>query len=485
MVFCPGFLLLRFWYYNQGVPKTKGFPGPLYSMSVYLEKEREDSRFKKIVRISIAEGIFGQIFNSLSGPGSAFLTKFAIMIHATPFQFAILAAIGQISLIFQPLGAMITRRREKRKGTVLKLLFAGRGVALFFGIIPFVFPGSSAIWAFLLLLFLSVSLSAVANNAWIAWISNTIPVRMRGRFFSIRSRYLMLTAIAVTYIFSLFIDRFAETVHSGRTAFLFMREHLSYGFAIIFFIATIAGVSGLGLLARQPERTKRIEEESFYKMFVQPMKDSNFRRFLLYGCWWMLAVGIGAPFWQPFMMQKLQMSLFEVQLYGSINIISSISVLGLWGKFIDIYGNKTAMRFIILLGGINPMVWLFVSAESYSIIYLEAVTSGIMWGGAGLVGTNFVLSIAPREREQMYAGVSGAFSGIAMMTTMLISGVLLPGPVTIKGLHLEPEQVLFALTGIARWSAQIPLSWIHEPRSRPVGEALSSFIREIRPKIMK
>ena len=57
------------------------------------------------------------------------------------------------------------------------------------------------------------------------------------------------------------------------------------------------------------------------------------------------------------------------------------------------------MRLIILLGGFNPMVWLFVSAYNYPILYLEAVTSGIMWGGAGLVGTNFVLSVAPKERK--------------------------------------------------------------------------------------
>lgn len=450
-----------------------------------MEKEREDSRFKKIVRISIAEGIFGQIFNSLSGPGSAFLTNFAIMANATPLQFGILAAIGQISQVFQPLGAIITRRRERRKGVVLKLLFTGRGIALFYGIIPFVFLSGSALWAFLLLFFLSVSISAVADNAWIAWISDTIPLRMRGRFFSVRSRYLMLTAIAVTYAFSLFIDLFTEAVPLGRLAGFFMREHLPYGFAIIFFIATAAGIIGLSVLARQPEKTKRIEEEGFAEMFFYPMRDGNFRRFLLYGCWWMFAVGIGAPFWQPFMMKKLHMSLFEVQIYGSINIISSISVLGLWGKLIDAYGNKTAMRLIILLGGFNPMVWLFVSAHNYPILYLEAVTSGIMWGGAGLVGTNFVLSVAPKERKQVYAGVSGAFSGVAMMTTMLISGAFLPHTLEIKGLHLEPEQVLFALTGIARWSAQIPLSWVHEPQSRPVGEALSFLIREIRPKIMK
>jgi hypothetical protein len=65
------------------------------------------------------------------------------------------------------------------------------------------------------------------------------------------------------------------------------------------------------------------------------------------------------------------------------------------------------------------MVWLFVTPHSYQVLYLEAITSGVMWAGAGLVATNFVLSIAPNERRQLYSGVSGAFSGLAMMTTML------------------------------------------------------------------
>jgi len=84
-------------------------------------------------------------------------------------------------------------------------------------------------------------------------------------------------------------------------------------------------------------------------MFVIPLKASHFRRFLLYNCWWMSAIGIGAPFWQPFMMKKLSMSLFDVQIYGSINIMAAILFLRLWGRLMDAYGNKTAMRFIILL----------------------------------------------------------------------------------------------------------------------------------------
>jgi len=203
-----------------------------------MERQRKDKRLRKILRISVIAGIFGQTFSTLSGSGSAFLTKFAIMLNATPLQFGILSAIGQVSQIFQPLGAIITKRRRKRKGVVLTLQFIGYGIALLYGILPFVFFSGSTIRAFLLLFLLSVSLLSVANNAWIGWISDLVPLRVRGRFFSVSSQYVMLTAVGVSYGFSLFIDRFStgsrQYLHTQESAF-FTAENLPLGFAIIFF----------------------------------------------------------------------------------------------------------------------------------------------------------------------------------------------------------------------------------------------------------
>jgi MFS family permease len=452
-----------------------------------MVRQKKDSGIGKILRISVMSGILGQIFSTLSGSGSAFLTRFAIMLNATPLQFAILSAISQVSQVFQPLGAFVTKRRTKRKGVVLTFQFIGCGIALIYGILPFIFSSENTIRAFLLLFFLSVAFLSVASNAWIGWIADVVPLRVRGLFFSALSQYVMLTAVGVSYGFSLFIDHFTE----GRKDFpiqsstFFTAKNLPLAFAIMFIVAVVAAFSGLGVLSRLPEKKKKIEEEGTAGMFFLPMRDNNFRRFLLYNCWWMLAVGIGAPFWQPFMMQKLRMTLFEVQIYGSINMAASILVLRFWGRLIDAYGNRTAMRLIILLGGFNPMVWLFVTPHNYPFLYLEAITSGVMWAGAGLVATNFVLSIAPDDRRQLYSGVSGAFSGLAMMTTMLVSGAFLPQRLEIGNISLEPEQVLFGLTGIARWSAQIPLSSIREPKAKPVSEAIAFFIREIKSRIIK
>jgi MFS family permease len=451
-----------------------------------MARQRRDRGHGKIFRTSVMSGVLSQIFSTVSGSGSSFLTKFAIMLNASPIQFALLSAIGQVSQVFQPLGAFVTKRRTRRKGVVLTLQFIGCGMALTYGILPFIFSSGNAIRAFLALLFLSVSILSIAGNAWIGWISDVIPLRVRARFFSALSQYVLLTGVVVGYGLSLFIDHFtSQGRRSSQQPAFFASDNLPVGFMIIFLVAVAAAFSGLGVLSRLPEKEKKIEKESTAGMFISPLKDGNFRRFLLYNCWWMLAVGIGAPFWQPFMLQKLHMSLFEVQIYGSINVAASVLVLRPWGRLIDAHGNRTAMRLIIVLGGFNPMLWLFVTPHNYPLLYLEAITSGIMWAGAGLVATNFVLSIAPHERKQLYSGVSGAFSGIAMMATMLASGALLPHRVEIGGLRLEPEQVLFGVTGLARWSAQIPLSLVHEPKSGSVGEAIAFFIREIKSRIMK
>jgi len=442
--------------------------------------QHKPSTIRQTVKISIAEGIFAQIYASLAAMGSIFITKFAVMLNAMPYHFGILAAIGQLSQVFQPIGVAITRKMSKRKDIAVELITTGRILTFLFGLLPFIISREIAIWVFLLIIFIGTSLQAIGGNIWIAWISDIVPLRMRGRFFSWRSQYLLIAGLITGYIAGMFIDSFSpkpgsvlEPVINYFSKFeIFDPRNLPYGFLIIFSLATVVGFVSGRILNLQPERVKKIENETLQEMFLTPLKDRNFQKLLLYGFWWMLAIGIGAPFWGPFMIKKLGMSLVEIQIYGTISALTSLFALRPWGVIIDRFGNKTAMRYALLLGGFNPMLWLFVKSHNYWLVYFEAATSGIMWSGAGIIGVNFVLSIAPDEKKQVYSGIFGALSGLSIMITMLISGLLLPPPMKILGLSLEPEQVLFGLTGLARWSTQIPLFWVEEKKAKPVAAVL-------------
>ncbi len=447
-----------------------------------MEPIAQQAEIRQTTRISTIEGAFAQVHFGLAAAGSPFLTKFAVLLGATPMHFGILSATGQLSQVFQLLGVALTRRMTSRRRVILPLIVIGRTLPLAYIALPFLLPDETAMAVFLGIFFLNASLQAVSTNLWVAWISDMIPLQIRGRFFSRRNQVLLVVGLLFGYLFGAFIDLFnseaGRVIQAIRSAIaaesFFHPANLPYGLGIVFGFSVAVGLIGTLILARQPEHAKPVEGERFWDLVAVPLRDGNFRRLLVYGLWWMLAVGIASPFWTPFMIKKLGMSMVNIQVYGTISTFTSLAALRPWGTLIDRFGNKTAMRLALVLGGLNPILWVFVTPQHYGLVYFEAATSGIMWSGAGIVATNFVLAIAPDDKRQVYSAVFGAFSGVAMMATMLLSGATLPArPLSLGGWRLEPEQLLFGLGGLVRWSTQIPLSWIHEPRARPVREALA------------
>ncbi len=446
-----------------------------------MKNSRNRSQLRDTFRISTQEGIFSQVFTSLAGAGSVFITKLAVMLGASPVHFGILSAIGQFAQALQPLGVAITKRRTQRKPIILSLTSAGRAMAPLLGIIPLLFAAGTALPMVLGAYLLYSALLAVSANMWMGWIADMVPRKMRGRFFAQRNQILMIAGVLASFVFGAAIDLFssdrgwlAEQIGDA------LRIHhdpsaLPWAFLGVFSAAGVIGLAGLLILRKQPEKPKIIESESFRTMLITPFRDRNFRNLAVFGIWWMLAVGIGAPFWQPFMMQRLHMGVVQILLYGTVATVGAQVAIRPWGRFIDRHGNKPAMRLALLLGTLNPLIWIFLSPDSYWFIYIEAFLSGIMWSCVGIVTANMVLAIAPDKYRQMYSGVFNALSCTAMMLTMLASGVFMPDGFTMLGRYIYPEQVLFLITAIARFTAEIPLSWVHEPDSTSMDVLVRRF----------
>ncbi|MBN1149857.1 MFS transporter [candidate division WOR-3 bacterium] len=453
------------------------------------EKTKSNSSF---VKISFTEGAFAQVFSSIAAPGSIFITKFAIMIGAGPLYFGLLTAIGQLSQLFQPLGFLITRKQTYRKKILVNLLLYSRFLTLFFGFLPFLFKDDLSKILFAFLFFTVTAVQATAGNIWISWIADFVPERVRGRFFSKRTQFLMLTALMTGFVFSFIFDLFEsqgklyEFIRQSGSTFssLFTKNNTIYAFAAAFSVAAISGVLSAIILSRQKERPRKPSEENFKDSVYSPFRDVNFIKLLIFATWFTLAVGVGSPFWAPFMIQKLKMNLFLIQVYGTVSVVSSIISLRYWGSFIDRFGNKTTMRMTIVLGGLNPMLWIFLKESNFWLVYIEAISSGIMWSATNIIFTNFVLSIAPKDRTQVYSGFFGAFTALGIVVSSLLSGIFMPPAFKSSHFYLEPEQILFALTGILRLTSEIPLSWVHETKSRPLGFALMYMMTSVKMRII-
>lgn len=436
-------------------------------------------------RISILEGIFAQVYGNLAQIGSSFITKLMVIMGATPMHYSMLSALGQASAIWQPLGVALTHRLKQRKQACVWITAAGRILTLFLGL-ALLFPvREHGIWFILILLAVSAGLQSMGANIWIAWISDLIPLSIRGRFFSRRNQILISVGLVVSYIVSFHVDLFESAksgLKQGYIGFLhaegfFTPQNQAWFLAGIFVFATLIGIAGLFVLHRQPERPMRnVATQGLLSRYSEPFHDKNFRLLLGFGIWWMLAIGVGSPFWGPYMLKKLSMSLFEMQMYGTIHMVASLFSFQFWGKFIDRFGNKSAMKICVALGGLNPMFWLFTRAGNYNILWFEGLVSGFMWAGTGIITTNFILSIAAKGKEQVYSGLYAALTGSAMMMSTLASGIFYPGTMDIGLRILEPEQVVFGIGGIMRWLAIIPLFFVVEKRGIPLRKALAASL---------
>lgn len=444
-------------------------------------------------KISVVEGIFAQIYGNLAQIGSAFIIKLMVILGASPFHYSLLSALGQISAVWQPLGVALTHRLKQRRMACVLITGAGRFLTLFLGL-ALLFPSSQqGIWYVLALLFFSAGLQAVGANIWIAWISDLIPLSIRGRFFSRRNQILLACGLVVSYILSFHVDLF-ENAGSGIRAWyvgllnaesFFTVANQRWFLASIYVFATLVGLLGLYFLSKQPERDGPIRPAIGLKnRYKEPFKDKNFRLLLIFGMWWMLAIGVGSPFWSPYMMKKLHMGLSQMQVYSTLHIFSSLLSFTFWGRFIDRFGNKSAMTICVILGGLNPMFWLFTSAGNYHILWLEAFVSGFMWAGTGVITTNFVLSIAVKGSEQVYSGIYAAVTGASMMLSTLASGIFYPEKLMIGSLLLEPEQVIFGVGGIMRWLSLIPLAFVVERRGVSLRRAFSDSLLQAVERIL-
>ncbi len=420
------------------------------------------SDLRETFRISITEGVFSQVYNGLAGPGSVFLTKLLTLLGASSGQFGILSATGQLSMVLQPLGALVTRRMTHHRRSTVLWAAAGRIMTPLLGVIPLLLPSGEALTAVLLVYALSTAVLSVSTNIWTGWIARMVPLRIRGRFFARRNSILVAFGLAVAFVVGIIVDGAGSDSQRLKTIFL-----------VIFSAAGIIGLAGLRILSTQPEKPVPPNPLPASRILLEPFRDRNFRKLCLFGVWWMMAVGIGAPFWQPFMIQVLRMGVTQMLLYGMTSTVGTVLTLKYWGRLVDRFGNIAAMKLAIMIGTAVPLIWLFVTPDRLWIIFAESVISGSMWGCVGIVTANLVLAVAPEDRVQSYSGLYGAFSGIGMIITMLASGFLMPKPLCIAGLSLHPMQVLFLATAFARLSAIIPLSRVDEPNAVPLAAVLN------------
>ena len=412
-----------------------------------------ETSVRKWLTFASVEGACANVFTVLTS--GAFLTGLALMLGADDLALGLLGAIPFLAQVAQLLAAYLVDRTGYRK--VICLWFSVAGRQSWWVIPPIILlAGRWGLEALILVVAFSSLSLMIATPAWMAWMADLVPDRIRGRYFGYRSAAVAITTLAATIIGGLVLDWFRA---DGRAA---------TGFAVIIGAAALFALIAAILLNRIPDRPPRQLKIGFsWSHFLVPLRDRRFRHLLLVFCVWNIAVGIAAVFFGAHMLTNLRMSFTQISLYTCAAAVVAVVLNRPWGMLIDRFGSRPVVVFCGLGIALVPFIWLIPRADSLWILWFEAVYSGALWAGFNLGAFTIPIANSPKEGRTIYLAMFSVITGVGFFAASLIGGILAEhwgsihwsvGPQTVVNYH-----ILFAISGVLRLAAALLIMSFHEP----------------------
>jgi MFS family permease len=378
------------------------------------------------------------------GSGEQYLSAFALLLQASPFQLSVLSALPQlIGTGAQLASVKLLQWFPDRKA----LIFSGTVGQAFVWIPIVLLPLSFPQWGAWLVVSGAAAYFACAHftaPAWNSLIADWIDQHERGAYFARRSQIVaglsFFALCGAGWVLSLWQDSTAAW----------------WGFVLIFALAgSVRILSAVALLPVQDlHPTAQQEAQQGFRDFFRQGATKDFRRFLFFSGLMHASVLIAGPFFVLYMLQDLHLSYLGYGGWLATGLLGQLLTLKAWGQFGDRFGNKALLSITGFTVPFLPMLYLV----STNLGFLLAVNflGGVIWAGLALGLQNYVFdSVRPEERAKaiaLYSTVNAlGWSVGALLGSWLVEH--LPSRIEWGGVALHPISNLpfvFFLSGVFR-----------------------------------
>ncbi len=407
------------------------------------ERALHPAQVRRGLLLSIGEGMLAQVHITLTA--GAFLIGYALMLGAGNVTVGIVAALPFLIQPLQLLGAWLIERQGARKPLAVGGSL-GRSLWLVLLVLPYLpLSTTQRLIALVVTLAVANALLTLCSNAWLNWMTDLVPPRLRGRYFATRSSAMAAVAMAVNFGGGLWLDRMRAA------------DRAVEGYAGILTLAIMCGAVGSLLLSRQPEpplvQSTRLPIREVVR---RPLQHPSFRSFMIGLMVWHAALGMAAPFFSAHALTVLQLPFQTLAMFDVITAAVSIGTVGLWGQFADRVGHRRVL--LTCIAGVILLPWCWVVATPTMLwpLYFNAVLSGIWWSGLNLALSNRLMEQVPAEGRGGYLAVYAACTGLTFFMASMLSGnlanVLSGVSLTVSGLSLNNYQIIFVLSSTLRLS---------------------------------
>ena len=461
-------------------------------MSFCARDNLTDADVRAGLNYVVRDGIASQAMGILTG--GAFLVAFAIKLGASNFTIGLLAAIGPLMQLLQlPVVAMVERFRNRKLITVL-CAGLGRMCWLFIALLPLVFPAKVALGVMLALLVLFSALGAMGGCSWNSWMRDLIPTHILGSFFARRMQLSIGIGIVLSILAGVYVDVWKRLI----------ADQEILGYSLLFIFGFGAGMVGLYFLYKTPEprMTSPSEGISVFRVLLQPFKDVNFRRLIVFLSSWNFAANLAGPFFMVYMLKRLELNMSVIIGLSVLSQIFNYVFLRIWGRFADRFSNKSVLAVSGPLFMLAILAWTFTTMPEkhlFTIPLLIAihVVMGLSSAGVALGSGNIGMKLAPKGQATAYLAANTIVNSLAAGIAPILGGKFADffagrqldwtlnytspgGTLTLPTLSLKQWDFFFVLAFVIGLYSLHRLRLIREEGEVEEGIVLRELIAEVR-----
>jgi len=428
----------------------------------------------RAMRGFIAASGFWGMWGQTVGIGTAVFTGYALHLGADAAYVALFTSVAYLLAVGQLIVPILGRRLRRRKRYIVSVGF----VEILFrsspALIPFLFAEYLRLEAMMVFVSLGLLCGYSLSPFYNTWVVNAVPENIRARFTSRQTIISTIVAMVSGFAVGRFIDSFAPT-------------EKQIGFNLVFGVGALFGLLGYLSLSRTPFASgadMREGEDTVGGLtrLMEPFRDSNFVRAVLFFGMWTLAVGIGGSLYGVFMIDHLGISYTEISLFNAVYMITSIAGYRLWAGLVDRFGSKPVLQILLIPAAFLPFVWAWNTPGTYYLVPVALGLSGILFSGIIVAVTPLLYGLVPAGEQRPYymaswsatVNLMGALGPlVGSVLVRLLHGVAFQ----VEGSNIGHLQIIFLLSVVAHVPAILLLGFVSDRSSISSRHLLSHLFR--------
>ncbi len=377
---------------------------PLYDEARLLPAMRRSIMFM------IWGNIFGNLCGTITGVGGTALTGYAEALGAGDFVFGVLNGIPLAAALMQIPASILVSRTHKRKKYMLTYGVFSRFLWIVVGLVPFFVPTNPVwlrLWSVIFLVGISSVTGSFINVCFTPWLADLVPIRIRGRWMSIRDGIIAAANVLVGLL----------------TAFILDNVPSFASYAIVFVMGGVFGVLDMFCFIFVEEvYTQPPTRISLFRSGRQIFSDRPFLWFTLFWAAWNFTANLATPFAGRYAL-SMGLSYLELTLCGQIaSALTTVSVVWFWGRLLDQYGAKPVLWVSCLVAAVTPGFFVFSTEGNIWPTLLHNVIGAFFWSACNLTATNLQLTLSPDDQRPVYIAMFSCITSLLGSFLGVLSG---------------------------------------------------------------